>query len=208
MTIQQAGEYPSAEELDQMEAAVQATLKPAETTPSDATAATAAPSGSAAAPTPTAPPKALTWEERVKAAGLSEDQAHLILTEILTKGYFERTFTVYGRVPVVLRTRDAYARRRLLEIYDQYRIADPNVQRELYLRVALAGSIVKFANVTYAHVDLNERDPAKVDEAFTARLHAVDRLPDPVLEETLYPLVSRFDAWVYAALSNGAPSGF
>lgn len=210
MTIQQAGEYPSNEELDQMEAAVQATLKPGETAPADAgaQATQATQAAQAAQGAAAAPPKPLTWEERVKAAGLTEDQAHHILTEVLTKGHFERTFTVYGRVPVVLRTRDAFARRRLLEIYDQYRIADPGVQRELYLRVALAGSLVKFANVTYAHVDPNERDPAKVDEAFTARLHAVDRLPDPVLEETLFPLVSRFDQWVYAALSNGAPSGF
>lgn len=202
MPIQQPGVYPSTEELDAMEAEVQAKLQGAEAPSPEAAEKAGEAAGAAAPPTPP------TWEERVKAAGLTEDQAHQILTEILTRGHFDKTFTLYGRVPLVLRTRDAYARRRLLEIYDQYRIADGQVQRELYLRVALAGSIVKFGDTTYPHVAPNERDPVKIDQTFTERLNAVDRLPDAVLQETLYPIVARFDQWVYAALSNGAPSGF
>lgn len=197
MSIQRSGEYPSPEDIAaQMEAEVQATLTPVAAAPPPPPA------------TPAAPEAPLTWEQRVERAGLTPDQAHLILTKILTEGYFERAFTIYGKLPVVLRSRDGYARQRLLEISDSFRIADPRVQQEIYWRVALAGSLVKLNTETFAHLPPTERDPVKIDAAFTARLAAVDRIPDAMLEGTLFPLISRFDAWVYAALSNGAPSGF
>lgn len=199
MSIQTPGQYPTPEEIAaQMEQDVQASLKPAQP-------AAAVPKASTKADAPTAP---MTWEARVKAAGLTEDQAQHILTEILTKGYFERSFVVYGRVPVVLRSRDGYVRGRLLEIYDQFRVMDPRVYSETYLRVALAGSLVKFGAETFPHAAPSERDPQKLEAAFSERLAAVNGMADPVLEETLFPLISRFDQWVYAALSNGAPVGF
>ena len=199
MSIQTPGQYPTPEEIAaQMEQDVQASLKPAQP-------AAAVPKASTKADAPTAP---MTWEARVKAAGLTEDQAQHILTEILTKGYFERSFVVYGRVPVVLRSRDGYVRGRLLEIYDQFRVMDPRVYSETYLRVALAGSLVKFGAETFPHAAPSERDPQKLEAAFSERLAAVNGMADPVLEETLFPLISRFDQWVYAALSNGAPAGF
>jgi len=197
MSIQTPGQYPTPEEIAaQMEQDVQAALKPEPT---------AAAKVSAKADVPPTP---LTWEARVKAAGLSEDQAQHILTEIITKGFFERSFLVYGRVPVVLRSRDGYVRGRLLEIYDQFRVMDPRVYSETYLRVALAGSLVKFGAETFPHTAPGERDPQKLEAAFAERLAAVNNMADPVLEETLFPLISRFDQWVYAALSNGAPAGF
>lgn len=197
MSIQTPGQYPTPEEIAaQMEQDVQAALKP------EPPAAAKAPAKADVPPTP------LTWEARVKVAGLSEDQAQHILTEILTKGFFERSFLVYGRVPVVLRSRDGYVRGRLLEIYDQFRVMDPRVYSETYLRVALAGSLVKFGAETFPHAAPGERDPQKLEAAFAERLAAVNNMADPVLEETLFPLISRFDQWVYAALSNGAPAGF
>jgi hypothetical protein len=55
------------------------------------------------------PAKPETWEDRVKAAGLTMDQALEILDALIEKGFYEKTIPLYGgRRPVVLRTRDAY----------------------------------------------------------------------------------------------------
>lgn len=202
MSIQRPGEYKTPEQIaEEMEAEVQASLKE----PRAAEAPATAPKGPA---TPATPPGPLTWEERIKAAELTQDQAHEILTAMLTTGFYEKTFKIYGRVNVTLRSRDGYARQRLIDITDQYRVADERMIREIYLRVALAGSLVCIGETVYPHVPATEKDPVKREQAFTERLNLLDRVPDAIFEETLQPLIRRFDGWIYAALSNGAPSGF
>lgn len=159
------------------------------------------------APTAPAEPKPLSWEESVAAAGLTPEQAYPILDDMLGQGYYEVSPTLYrGRLPVTLRTRDAYVRTRLAEALDLVRTNDPYVHSQLHAKYSLAGSLVRFGKteLPVAPVGASREDQ---ERCFSKRLEFVDSLADPILN-TLYNLLSRFDARIYAVLNDGAPSGF
>jgi hypothetical protein len=189
MAIQAPGKY----DIDEIEAGVRGTS-------SDTLVADVAP--------PVKEEKPITWEDRLKAVGISVDQAHEILTQMLTKGYFEKTFQIYGgKLSVTLRSRLAWHRTRHNEALDALRSNDPNVHAELAFRYALAGSLVRIGSTTFPVVERSD-EPAvaskKLDQAFAQ----IAQIQDSLLGQALYPLVSRFDAAVYAALSQDAPSSF
>lgn len=147
-----------------------------------------------------------TWEERLAAVELSPEQAFIILDAVLEKGFYERTFPLYGgRISVTLRTRDGSHRQRVANALDELRTNDPRVHGQVMSRMFLAGSLVRFNKDT---LDMAEDGDSRAKEsAFQSRLAYVDKLSDPVLD-TLFELISRFDGWTFASLANGAPTGF
>lgn len=166
----------------------------------------AKPETAKAEPKKEAPPKPPTWEERLAAVELTPDQAFVILDAVLEKGFYERTFPLYGgRISVTLRTRDGSHRQRIANALDELRTNDPRVHGQVMSRMFLAGSLVRFNKDT---LDMAEEGDSRAKEAaFQSRLAYVDKLSDPVLD-TLFELISRFDGWTFASLSNGAPTGF
>jgi hypothetical protein len=108
------------------------------------------------------PAKPETWEDRVKAAGLTMDQALEILDALIEKGFYEKTIPLYGgRRPVVLRTRDAYCRQRVANALDTLRTNDPRVHSQTTLRICLAGSLVQFGKkaLAFAASDADIEEP-------------------------------------------------
>jgi hypothetical protein len=164
------------------------------------------PEAAKAEPKKEAPPKPPTWEERLAAVELTPDQAFVILDAVLEKGFYERTFPLYGgRISVTLRTRDGSHRQRVANALDELRTNDPRVHGQVMSRMFLAGSLVRFNKDT---LDMAEDGDSRAKEtAFQSRLAYVDKLSDPVLD-TLFDLIARFDGWTFASLSNGAPTGF
>ena len=188
------GEYADEKQLADEEKLAQTML--------DESAATEAPKATA----PEAP-RAETWEDRVKASGLTTEQALEILDAMIEKGFYEKTIPLYGgRRALVLRTRDAYCRQRVANALDTLRTNDPRVHSQTTLRICLAGSLVQFGKKTLAFAP-PDADLDAQEAAFNERLRYVDGLGDPFLD-TLYATLSQFDRWTYAALSNGAPTGF
>jgi len=158
-------------------------------------------------PTPGVKPPAVSWEESLKAVGLTTDQAQVILTSMLTQGYYERAFPIYGgRLVVRLRTRDAYCRQRVVDALDETRTLAEDVQNAVKLRLTLAGSLSVLGPDVLEHSKPGD-GALKQRELFDARLARVDRIPDAMIDACYVALV-HFDRAVYAALSNGAPSGF
>jgi len=197
-SIKTPGGYKSDEELLAM---MEEGKKP-EPTPGPAPAPSPAQPGEAQA----GPEKPLTWEERIKLAGLNEDQAFKILDSILANGYYEHSFSLYGgRMTVKLRSRDGAHRQRVADALDQLRTNDPRVHGQTMSRLFLAGSLVSYGPKTMPMAEGG--DSLAVSKAFEERLKFIDSLPDPMID-TLYGLSAQFDGWVFAALSNGAPSGF
>ncbi len=179
--------------IDEIEAGVRGTLPAASAQP--------------VAP-PVEAPKPPTWEDRLKAANITVDQAYEILTSMLTTGYYEKTFHLYGgRLPVTLRTRLAWHRTRHKEALDALRSNDPLVHSELEFRHALAGSLGRIGPTAFPVVERNDTaaDAAtKLDQSFAQ----IAKIQDSILITALYPLISRFDAAVFAALSQDAPASF
>jgi hypothetical protein len=148
-----------------------------------------------------------TWEDRIKAAGLTEDQAYVILNAILDNNFFSKEFSLFGgKLKVTFRTRDSYARQRIANALDELRTNDPIVHFQTRMRLSLAGSLLTYRSTTFTHPN-TRTDIAAYTAAFNERLTFLDNLADPILD-ALYPLLSQFDTWTYAALSNGAPTSF
>lgn len=195
----QAGSYQTPDQLAQELAHQQAASMQG-----DAEGATP-PAEGAEAPTPK--DETPSWEGSIKKVGLNAEQGFAIIDAMIEKGYYEKTISLYGgRIAVTLRTRDAYCRQRVSSELDTLRTNDPRVHSQASLRICLAGSLVKFHKTALKFAQPNASPDAQ-EEAFNERLRFIDGLGDPFLD-TLYPLLQQFDAWTYAALSNGAPTGF
>lgn len=148
-----------------------------------------------------------TWEDRLKAAGLTPEQGLQILDAMIERGYYEKTFPLYGgRRTLVLRTRDGYSRQRVSNALDALRTNDPRVHYQTTMRLCLAGSLVQFGKKTLPF-SMPDADLDAQETAFNERLKFLDSIGDPFLD-TLYAQLTQFDRWTFAALSNGAPSGF
>lgn len=193
--------------------------------PDDAAATPAAPGASADPPAGDAAKKNLAelppierWRHNLAAAGLSEDLAREIIDAQIDPGFWTREYKLfYGRVRVVLRTRDALARRRLTNAIDRLNNPYPNTLpvRETASRFNLINSLQEF----HANVDGKEthhvfrfpaaREGAEAGQAaFTERADFVDNLTSEMLLDALYVQLALFDGAVAAALSEGAVEGF
>lgn len=148
------------------------------------------------------------WQRNVKNAGLTEAEANEILDKVLEQGYWEKEYVLYsGRLKLTLRSRDAAANQRVANALDDVRTFDQRVLDQARLRVQLACSLVRFREKILTTAAPDE-DPSKHDAAFRARLTFCDRFIAGPIVETVYRALIDFDAKTYAALSEGASSGF
>lgn len=148
------------------------------------------------------------WQRNVKNAGLSEAEANEILDKVLEQGFWEKEYVLYnGRLKLTLRSRDAAANQRVANALDEVRTFDQRVLDQARLRVQLACSLVRFRDKTLQTAAPDE-EPAKHEAAFRARLNFCDQFIAGPIVEAVYRALIDFDAKTYAALSEGASSGF
>lgn len=148
------------------------------------------------------------WQRNVKNAGLSEADANEILDKVLEQGFWEKTYELYnGRLKVTLRSRDAAANQRVANALDDVRTFDRAVLDQAKLRVQLACSLVRFRDKPLPTAAPDE-EPAKHEAAFGARLTFCDRFIAGPIVDAVYRALIDFDNKTYAALSEGASSGF
>ena len=148
------------------------------------------------------------WLRNIKNAGLEEDDANEILDKVLEQGFWEKEYLLYnGRLKITLRSRDAAANQRVANALDDVRTFDQTVINQARLRVQLASSLVRFRDKALATAT-PDQSMQEHDRAFTDRLAFCDRfIAGPVIE-ALYRALIDFDNKTYAALSEGASSGF
>lgn len=153
------------------------------------------------------------WRKNLEAVKLSEAEAEAILDDVLTKGYWARSYTLLrGRVQVTFRTRDVYHQRRVANAVDQFRLPTPDKTAAVYVSYNLAGSLAAidargFPAKSLNHPDPYRAKPEEIEAAFTDRLAYVEKLPGPLLG-ALTQALGHFETLVNAALSEGAPEGF
>lgn len=148
------------------------------------------------------------WLRNIKNAGLEEDDANEILDKVLEQGYWDKEYSLYqGRLKVVLRSRDAAANQRVANALDDVRTFDQAVINQARLRVQLACSLVRFRDKALPTAS-PDQPMGEHDRAFSDRMAFCDRfIAGPVIE-ALYRALIDFDSKTYAALSEGASSGF
>ena len=144
------------------------------------------------------------WRDAISKAGLTEEDADKILDAVLAAGFYQKDYSLFrGKLKVTFRSRDASVHQRLSTALDDVRTNDPRVHDQVMSRINLAASLVSYRGTTFAH----PHDENLKGTAFIERLKFVDNLPSPVFYQ-LCTALAKFDAIVFAALSEGAELGF
>jgi len=147
------------------------------------------------------------WKDVLAEAKITEEQANVILDSMMTKGYWDKSYVLLrGRLHATLRTRDAYNVTRISKALDLRRNPTNTAFAELVFNYNLAGSMVKYQEVTLPFPE-GKATLETIEDHFQKRLEFIDRLPSPVVS-ALYSALSNFDQIVSAALYEEAPTGF
>lgn len=148
------------------------------------------------------------WLEGLKAAKVTEEQADAVLSELLSKGYYERTYPLFnGKFSVTFRTRDGAALTRAADAVDRAHSNDRAVHQQIMARLNLAASLVKFDKRALPHAPANA-NPEEREKAFQQRLAFVDSQELGPFLPALFNALSRFDFGIMAITNQGAPEGF
>lgn len=147
------------------------------------------------------------WRDALEAANLTETEADKILDSVLATGTYEKSYKIFrGRLTVTLRSRDSASLQRVSDALDAVKTNDSRVHMQTMNRYNLAASVVRYQDKVFKH-PMATGDSADREKAFYERLAFIDTIPAPVLVQ-LYAVLAKFDAIVYAALSEGAEMGF
>lgn len=150
--------------------------------------------------------RALTYEEVLKAVGLSREQAYAILDEMLLGDFYQEIIELSPKVSVTLRTRiyqDTVRYHQNLEVYQPRYESQRDEARSRY---NLAASLVAFRGETFEHPPAGSPGTA-IEEAFQKRMDYVCALPELVVDRLCTEL-HKFDKRVFAALNEGAVEFF
>lgn len=149
----------------------------------------------------------LSFEEKLKTAGLTKAKAAEIVDAVLLKGHYAETVKITSTVNVRLRTRNARDIRRAQEILEAQRFTLDSHYSEMWGRILLAASLESFAKDTFTHPNPRKDKYEDIEKAFQERLAYVDALPDPALRVLLAKLW-KFDNQVSIALEEGTIENF
>jgi hypothetical protein len=148
----------------------------------------------------------LSYEERLKEAGLTKEQAAEIVDNVLFKGYHSQEFNITPRMKIRLRTRqlrDTQRAQMYLEVshptYDTH-------YNEILMRYNAAASLEKWGNDVFEFP--KKDDPTeRIEQLFTQRLEYVNGLADPAVR-LLFSKCWAFDRKIIVALEEGAIENF
>jgi hypothetical protein len=140
------------------------------------------------------------WRKGLETAKLTEEEADAIIDEMISRGFYEKEYTLFrGRLVVRFRSRDGQALERIARALDSVRTNDERVHSQIISRFNLASSLATYGDKKFTK--------PSTDEEFIERLKFVDSRPSAVLSQ-IYVALNNFDAQVFAALNEGAEMGF
>lgn len=139
-----------------------------------------------------------TWEQRIKAIGLSKEAAFKIIDEMLTEGRCEKTYAVTKKVSVTFQTRDFNAHERLQKALEADSPQFMGTVSMIMSKYNLAASLLKYGG--------REFKPTKEGQPKEA-FDFISGLPYMVFSLLLQKLV-RFDELVLTVMDEGALENF
>ena len=147
------------------------------------------------------------YEEILKEAEISLDDAQSIVDDMLLQGYYEESYPLTKRVSVTFRTRTQAD-------YVRYSIALEAISpkfvdqlQELMVRYFLAGSLVRFGDQNLPYPDRTKENLEKVNDAFDKRLEWIESQPERIVA-LLAQKLNKFDKKVAVVLSEGVANFF
>jgi len=148
----------------------------------------------------------INYEEQLKAAGITKDEAARIVDNLLFKGCYAEEVPLSARVKVAFRTRQARDTARTLTYLEVVRPIYENHVNEVVSKHSLAASLERLGQDRFEFPS-KDASTDKVEEAFQTRLTYINGLPDPVLRLLFLKLV-KFDEKVRVVLQEGAIENF
>jgi hypothetical protein len=146
------------------------------------------------------------YEDKLKEAGLTREEAARIIDSVLTKGYYAEEVSITKAIRARFRTRSARDTRRAQDQIEAVRPAFDASYQELLSRQLLAASLEQFGKDKLPHAE-RRASQEEVEKAFADRLAYVEALPDLALRLLLQKLIS-FDRKMSILLEEGVVANF
>jgi hypothetical protein len=153
--------------------------------------------------------KAQSYEEILAEASIQVSEAHSIVDDLLTNGFYEETLQVTKNVSVTFRTRshkDFLRYTRALEILNPRFVEE---QQEISIRYFLAASLAGFKGEKFKHPTAlpNNENEKEVEDAFSERLDWVERQSERIIN-LLAQKLHVFDTKIATVTREGVIENF
>ena len=146
------------------------------------------------------------YEDRLKEAGVTKDQAADIIDSVIMKGYWSESIKVTNRISVTLRTRSARDVRRIQNYLEVQRQVYDVHYNEILSRMTLAASLEALGKDLFSFPGKDAKD-VDYENAFQQRATYIENLADPVLR-LLFLKLWTFDEKIRAVLAEGTVENF
>lgn len=147
--------------------------------------------------------KALTYEDRLKEAGISQDEANGIRDALLIDGYYSEGYALSPRVTVRFRSRSYQDYVRYHQEIERRRPQYVSERDEIMVRYFLASSLESLGGTNFEFPS----EPDKAEAAFNLRMQRILSMPAAVVE-LLNRKIYQFDEKLRIVLSEGAVEDF
>lgn len=139
-----------------------------------------------------------TWEQRIKELGLSKEDAFKIIDEMLTAGYYEKTYPLTKKVSVTFRTRDFRAHERTQKALEAESPQFMGTVSMIMSKYNLAASLRKFGQQEFKFN--KDGQPAAAFDFISGLSYMVFSL--------LLQKLAKFDELVLTVMDEGALENF
>lgn len=146
------------------------------------------------------------YEERLKEAGVTKEQAAEIIDAVLMKGYWSESIKITERIKLRLRTRSARDIRRIQDHLEVQRPVYDTHYTEITGRMSLAASLESLGSDKFTFPGKDAK-PEEYETAFQARVNYIENLADPILR-MLFLKLWTFDEKIRVVLSEGVIENF
>jgi hypothetical protein len=146
------------------------------------------------------------WRQECDLYGLSMEEAAKILDAVMSRGFYEESYRVAGKV-FKLRTRTTVDGDRLIEMLRELRPDNNAVLTHLVARINLASSLSSFANEVFSHTYPSDDNRHVLDAEWKSRWSYTSSLPQPIFLAVTQTL-QNFDEKVALACDARALENF
>ena len=146
------------------------------------------------------------YEDRLKEANITKEQAAEIIDAVIMKGFWSEPIKITSRISVVLRTRSARDVRRIQDYLEVQRPVYDTHYNEILSRMTLAASLERLGKDGFTFPGKEAKD-ADYENAFQQRAAYIENLADPVLR-LLFLKLWAFDEKIRAVLAEGTVENF
>ncbi len=147
-----------------------------------------------------------TYEEQLKAVGVTKEKAAEIVDAVLMQGFYSEPFSLTSRIKGRLRSREY---RDTLRTQRQLEIEVPKHQttyNEINYRYQLAASLEQYASTSFKFPDRNT-STEEAEKMFETRLRFIEGLPEATTQ-LLFSKLEKFNRKVFIVCQEGAIENF